>query len=234
MANQHAARALPPGGRSSRGVFTRQLLLAAGWSSDAIESRVHAGRWQRLAAGVYLTHSGPITWEVRANAGLLHGGKSAVLWLDSAAYVDRMLSRPPATVHVLVPPGATGRHMPGVQFHRTRVTRATHGDPLRTMPWVTAIDRAAAADSPDAVIEALAVAVRSGWSQHDVAPPVAQRDLSSAKYHEIVPPGIGVGSTGRVAQLSVELASKCIALVGDITAQRNAAKDLWLLAESPR
>ena len=168
MANQHAARALPPGGRSSRGVFTRQLLLAAGWSSDAIESRVHAGRWQRLAAGVYLTHSGPITWEVRANAGLLHGGKSAVLWLDSAAYVDRMLSRPPATVHVLVPPGATGRHMPGVQFHRTRVNRATHGDPLRTMPWVTAIDRAAAADSSDAVIEALAVAVRSGWSQHDL------------------------------------------------------------------
>lgn len=167
VVNQRA-RALPPGGRLSHGVFTRQHLLAAGWSSDAIESRVNAGRWQRLSAGIYLTHSGPITWEARASAGLLHGGKSAALWLDSAAYLDRMLPRPPAAVHVLVPPGATGRHMPGVQFHRTRTMRATHGNPLRTMPWVTAIDRASAADSPDAVIEALAVAVRSRWSQQDL------------------------------------------------------------------
>ena len=167
MVSRRETPPLPPGGRLHHQVFTRQRLLAAGWPSTVIEAHLRAGRWQRLASGIYLTHSGPITWAARANAAILHGGPTAALCLDSAAYLDRMLPSP-KIVDVVLDAATTRRRMPGVRFHRTRAMRATHGDPLRTMPWVTAVDRAAAARSPDAVIEALALAVRCHGSQHDI------------------------------------------------------------------
>lgn len=84
-------------------VRTRAQLLAAGVGADAIGYRVRAGRWARLAPGVYLT-SPPATADDLRRAATLHGGPGAALSGAAALQVWGLRGPDPGTELVLVPP----------------------------------------------------------------------------------------------------------------------------------
>lgn len=110
--------------RRQEGVVTRAQALAEGMTDKQIRWRLERGDWRRLHHGVYLTHTGRITWRTRAWAALLRCGPDSVLVLESAAHVWRL--RPePKVITVGVP---RSRHPEAVRGVRcVRRSRLNHG-----------------------------------------------------------------------------------------------------------
>ncbi len=109
--------------RRQHGVVARRQLVGGTdplMTRHGIAWRLESGRWQRLLPGVYLTHTGAVTWQVRATAALLHAGPGAALGLRAAAYQHGFLAKPPAVIDVLVPAGRRVRKVPGARFTRRR------------------------------------------------------------------------------------------------------------------
>ena len=89
-------------------------------SKGQIRWLLERGRWQVIHPGVYQTHTGPLTYQARAWAALLHYGPGAALALDSAAYLLGIESREPALVHVDVPEPVRRDAVSGVIVRRRR------------------------------------------------------------------------------------------------------------------
>jgi len=70
-------------GRRQAGAVSRQQILRYGVSDDVTGRLVSSGQWRRLALGIYAM--GADTWIQRVWAGLLIGGKHAVVGLKAAA-----------------------------------------------------------------------------------------------------------------------------------------------------
>src|SRR5437870_1574921 len=66
-------------GRDQHGILSREQLLAVGVTKKTILWSVRSSRWQPIHPGVYCTYTGPLTWESRIWAALLHAGDGAVL-----------------------------------------------------------------------------------------------------------------------------------------------------------
>lgn len=96
------------------GVIGFQQLIALGLSRQAIHRRVLAGRLHPVHRGVYAVGHKRLTQRGRWMAGVLAGGKDAVLSHRSAAALWQMLPRRPG-IHVTTPRGLHDRD--AIEFH---------------------------------------------------------------------------------------------------------------------
>lgn len=116
------------------GVVTRRQALASGLTADAIRGRLARRSWRRLLPGTLYIWPTEATAETRAWAGVLYAGANAVLTGAEAAarYGVRYLPRG-ATIHVLVPAGATARSRDWLRVTETRrptLPRLSRGLPV--------------------------------------------------------------------------------------------------------
>jgi hypothetical protein len=64
--------------RSQAGVIRRQQVIDAGGTDADIERLLNSRRWTRAGLGVYVEHTGPLSWSQRAWAAVLRAGPSAL------------------------------------------------------------------------------------------------------------------------------------------------------------
>src|SRR3954453_9060002 len=86
-----------------QGVVSRRQLLNLGFDDDFIEKKLRRRDWARVHRGVYIDHTGPLSWLQRLWAAVLLAAPAAA---DSrSALVLHGLVTPSATeiVHVVVP-----------------------------------------------------------------------------------------------------------------------------------
>lgn len=110
--------------RRQAGVLCRRQLRDL-LSDDAIQWRIASGRWRRIIPGVYATHVGEVTWEMRAHAAVLYCGTDAALALDAAGYLHGFVARRPQVITVVVPHSRRVRRVPGLKVARRRTLRST-------------------------------------------------------------------------------------------------------------
>lgn len=92
------------------GVISRRQALAAGLGAHDLRRLIRRREWATVHAGVYVNHTGPLTWEQRAWA--------AVLALAPAALSHRSaLERHDGSIHVAVDRSRTVAAPPGVIRH---------------------------------------------------------------------------------------------------------------------
>ena len=102
------------------GLLTRAQALAGGFTAEAIEWRIHRGRWGRVIPGVYLTTPGRDDWEMRAVAALLHAGPGSALFGRSAGHAWGLLASEPTDIEVVIPAERRVRAPEGVLIRRSR------------------------------------------------------------------------------------------------------------------
>ena len=101
----------------------------------AVRWRLISGRWQRAAAGVVVTHSGPLADQQRLWAAVLAAGDEAVLAGLTAARLDGLTGFDEARTHLLVPASHRVRKtLPGVVVHRSRLLGPADIHPIRLPP----------------------------------------------------------------------------------------------------
>lgn len=155
------------------GVLSRAQARELGLSDAALRTRLRPGRWQRLAPGVYLAHSGPVPWLARVWAAHLYAGPDALLSHETAAALHGFAEqREP--VHVTVPAGRKVRPQPGLVVHRAR-RLLDRRDGTVVPPRVTAAHAALdLADAAEDLTEALAAVARA--VQREAATPAQLRE----------------------------------------------------------
>jgi hypothetical protein len=93
--------------RQQYGLVRRDQVLGdarEGLTKGALRWRLERGLWQTVLPAVYATHSGPLTLEQRAYAGLLYAGDAAQLTGPIAShFLGLRYAPPPDLVHVLIP-----------------------------------------------------------------------------------------------------------------------------------
>jgi very-short-patch-repair endonuclease len=123
--------------RRQHGVVTTSQAAAAGMSKGAIRWKVTKGHWRRLYPGVFVTHTGPISWHTRAAAALASAGPGAVLGHRSALAVWGLCRRPHRLT--IVVPSRRQPRVPGVFVHRTRCPERQVVDGLAVTPLARTI-----------------------------------------------------------------------------------------------
>ena len=118
------------------GAISRAQALTAGLDDARIARELAGRRWQRSDHdGVYLVHTGPISYLARCWAALLHAGPGAALGMETAAWVWGLVDDPPAQVHVMVSADRRPAAQDGVTFH-VRVHLGARRHPARRPPVV--------------------------------------------------------------------------------------------------
>lgn len=151
------------------GVVTVEQLVGLGADRAWIRRQVDRAVWQRLATGVVLTHSGPVTWLSRAWAALLHAGPEAALSHEAAAHLHGFLLRPPPWVDVTIPGARRVRPSLSIVLHRSAMMPPSAGRPRRTWRGDTVVDLVAASRSDDEAVGWVCDAVRAGARPHEIA-----------------------------------------------------------------
>ncbi|MFK5633473.1 MULTISPECIES: hypothetical protein [unclassified Ornithinimicrobium] len=102
-------------------VLTRSQAKTQGTTYATLRHNVATGRWQRVFPGVFLTHSGTITWRERVRAAALARGRGAVVSLECALRLWNLTDREPPII-TLAEPQSTRRTgtLPGVRVRRRR------------------------------------------------------------------------------------------------------------------
>lgn len=103
------------------GLVTRRQAVACGMSEAAIRHALGpGGRWQRLAAGIYATFTGPLTPRHRVRAALLRGGDAAMISGGHACRAYGLRYVPAGvTLVCLVPAEAQPTRLAFAEFRRT-------------------------------------------------------------------------------------------------------------------
>ncbi|HLS12919.1 MAG TPA: hypothetical protein VK095_00240 [Beutenbergiaceae bacterium] len=143
-------------------VLTRRQLLAKGANPDWISRRVASGRWQRSYPGVYVVHTGSMSWRTQMVAALHYAGENAVLSHSSAAQFWFPETFPPVRqlVEVSVPRERRVRPQPGLRIHhRRRMPSATSGFSV-TARAETVLDLIDRVEAPDDVVGLITLACR--------------------------------------------------------------------------
>jgi putative AbiEi antitoxin of type IV toxin-antitoxin system len=82
--------------RLQNGVLSRRQVLAAGLKDADIERRLRRREWARVHPGVYVEHTGPLTWDQQAWAAVLYywpaalAGESALAVQNVRGYEQRV------------------------------------------------------------------------------------------------------------------------------------------------
>lgn len=124
-------------------VVTREQAIGLGLSRHTLLRLVDQGRWQRLAPGLFATHTGTVGWDGLAWGGTLLGGTGARLGRTAAAFAGGLVDEAPDPVEVLVPHGSAARSRLSWRFvHERPGARGdrTTGSPPRTLVPDTVLD----------------------------------------------------------------------------------------------
>jgi hypothetical protein len=95
------------------GVVTRKQLLTVGLGDSDIQRLVRRRELIRVHTGVYINHTGPLSWSSRAWAAVLFHGDAALC--DASA-----LNLAGDPIHVAIEWPRKGSDLPGVRLHRLR------------------------------------------------------------------------------------------------------------------
>jgi hypothetical protein len=134
------------------GVLAARQLTPAGFTKNAINSKVRIGRWQRMYRGVYATFSGEPARLAQLWAAVLCAGPGATLSYQTAAELARLVDRPGELIHVTVPGTRRVAKAPGIVIHySSRAREALHPAklPPQTRIEETVLDLANAARTLD-------------------------------------------------------------------------------------
>jgi len=121
------------------GVVSRAQLLDLGLSRGWIANHVRSGRWQRVHAGVYATHTGELTFESRVQAALLALGPDAVASHRTAAFLLGLCDDEPSRLAICVPDPQHSKAPDGVTVHRVEAL-ASRRHPSRSLAVTTVED----------------------------------------------------------------------------------------------
>ena len=123
------------------GVVARSQLVGLGLRQSDLDRMLRRRELTRAHRGVYVDHTGPMSWDQRAWAAVLVHHPAALTWHSA-------LPDPPprAAIHVAVDLGRTVPRVPGVVAHRTARWRDRLA-PNATRPRLTV---------PDAAVEVVA------------------------------------------------------------------------------
>jgi Transcriptional regulator, AbiEi antitoxin len=102
------------------GLISREQARRCGLTPRQIEHRLRIGRWVAVCRGVYRTATAQPTWQQLALAACLAGPPETVTSHLTGAAVHG-LGQPPSEPYVIVPPGTSGRRVPG-RVHRSALT----------------------------------------------------------------------------------------------------------------
>lgn len=153
--------------RQQAGVLSSKQGRDHDWSGEAFRAQVHAGRWQRVVRGVYVTHTGALTYEQRIFAALLCCGDDAVTSHQTALWLADPIDEPPRLVHLLIPAVRTVQMtLKDVIVHRSRRLPASDIHPARSPARVTVeravLDCARIARTDDEAVTVIARTVQRG------------------------------------------------------------------------
>ena len=98
--------------RHQDGLVSRRQALGHGLSVTDIKRLVRRREWVAVSPGVYVNHTGALTWRQRAWAAVLAAGPGAALCLGSALRGHEGPGRKrvdTSTIHVAVPHGPAAR-----------------------------------------------------------------------------------------------------------------------------
>jgi hypothetical protein len=95
------------------GVITRQQLLDNGLSDNDLQRLVRRKELVRVHTGVYVNHTGPLSWTSRAWAAVLFHGHAALCEVSAL----NLAGHP---IHVGIEWPRSGTALPGVKLHRIR------------------------------------------------------------------------------------------------------------------
>jgi hypothetical protein len=142
--------------RWQAGLVTREQVLRAGLTSNAITSKVVHARWAQVHRGVYATFTGPLNRDAQLWAAVLYAGPGARLSHETAAEIIRLADRKSPLIHIAIPSNRRVRPPRGVAIHissgGSAGWRFARGIPPHTFAEETIIDLANAATSLDDVI----------------------------------------------------------------------------------
>lgn len=147
-------------------VLTRTELLALGATADWISAQVTSERWQRAYPGVYITHTGQLSWRTRMIAALRYAGEGAAISHRSAdtywrLHTEAQRQGVSGPVEVSVPWARVVRRQPGLRIHRRRTMPELWPGLLTvTTEAETALDLVGRATTQDDVIGVLTKACR--------------------------------------------------------------------------
>jgi hypothetical protein len=104
------------------GVISRRQALAGGLTVTEINRHLRRREWVAVHPGVYVNHTGRLTWRERAWAAVLVAGPDAALCLDSALRAHEGAGRrgsDDSVIHVAVAHGRPRLARDGVRIHQT-------------------------------------------------------------------------------------------------------------------
>ncbi len=134
------------------GTAARRQLLSAGLDDNDLQRMVRRRELVRVHTGVYVNHTGPLSWSSRAWA--------AVLFHDEAALCDASaLNLAGHPIHVAIEWPRKGTPLPGIRLHRLRHLGPRvqwNLSPPRLRVEDAALDVAAAASTFDGAVAVLA------------------------------------------------------------------------------
>jgi hypothetical protein len=128
------------------GVFTRADVAGCGGSDQLIARRVDAGRWERVAPGVYRLAGAGASWRQRLATLVAAAGPDAVVSHEAAAGLQRLPGAPAGALVVTTPHSAHQRAPIGRIVQSTDLTahdvELVEGLPVTSIPR-TIVDLAA-------------------------------------------------------------------------------------------
>ncbi|MBM7368310.1 type IV toxin-antitoxin system AbiEi family antitoxin domain-containing protein [Gordonia hydrophobica] len=154
------------------GVVAREQVLACGFDSAFIRRRLDRREWLRIYPGVYITHTGPLTWTQRAWSVVLHAEPAA---LSHGSALRAAAGRPDAfddagPIHVTIASGRRFLAKEGmVLHHRANLVddALMNTAPPRVRVEEAVLDLAAEATTELGMISALADPVQARLTTAD-------------------------------------------------------------------
>ncbi|MGN6576055.1 MAG: hypothetical protein ACTHKG_10215 [Nocardioides sp.] len=140
------------------GVISRRQVLSCGGDDNLIERRLRRREWARVHPGVFVDHTGPLTWHQRAWAAVLYYWPAALSHQSALdLHTGRAPGDPTSPIHVAIDARRRQVERDGVSLHR--VTALDERIQPSRLPPRVHFDEAVLQVASDAADEAAAVAV---------------------------------------------------------------------------
>lgn len=128
--------ALVESARRQYGLFSRAQALALGLTLRVIEARIRAGRWERVARGVYSFPGWAPSWRRSLMAACLEAGPGAVVSHEAAAALHGLATFSPGPVVVMLAHG-DHQHLRTGRLRQSTDLRSHHCKVVGGIPVTT-------------------------------------------------------------------------------------------------
>jgi hypothetical protein len=164
--DEHSISAVHDIATRQGGCLTRAQVLQAGLTDRFVDAQIHGQRWDRVHPGVYVTHTGDLTFRARVWAAVLHAGPGSAATGPTALRLFGLpLHGTEDTIWVAVDHGRRIAPAEGVVVRRRR-NLASVVHPVRQPPVVRAeeavLQTSAGARRIDAGLAVVADACQQG------------------------------------------------------------------------